>query len=296
MSLFNALGKLLRPDGSVAAELICPRCDQVLGPSHDDKDCASKGMSRRFFFGLMGATSAALAMRLEGIPLPTAHHMVVAHAGDYIRVKPAGDGVFAVAWERPKSDHGVRRINEGGAIILASTIEKFMGDEADRIYVDTNIPEMRITGVFDEHTHKPLEFRVVRASEVQAYRQAEEKRRREAEIQRHRQTIASREMHCCPRGLECFFRVPVDGDYVRQQSGWTFLDNFHPALGGDPRVCYRPVKGFELVYNHQYDSYQVQKLIPAHLRRLLQKYPKHPTVSRAALGNPLAKALRELPA
>lgn len=109
-------------------------------------------------FGLLGASSAALAMRIEGVPLPTAQHLVIAYPGDRIRVK--AKGVFSVAWDRPRPDKDAKRWNEDGMLIPASAIETFAPNEAERIYVDRGLAEMRIVSVIDDNTHQPpsLEF------------------------------------------------------------------------------------------------------------------------------------------
>ena len=281
--------------------MLCPRCEKPIDESHDAKACDSSGLTRRFFFGLLGATSAALAMRLDGIPLPAAQHIVVARAGDYLRVE--ANGVFAIAWERPKHDRAVKRYEEGH-LIEASDIQKFTPqDVAAGIYVNEYLPEMRIVSVIDDTTHKPLEFRVIRGEEIRRQRRDAEKLYEEQRVHRERQRLASREMRFAPQGVETFFRIPVEGDYVKRATYGDVSDLtdlvLEPACGGDPRVCYRALPGWDMVYSFRLDGYRIDRHLPENLRRLSQgKWGKHPAVSAAIdrLRHPGRRVIPRLPA
>jgi len=280
MSLLDAFGRLLRPAGTpTVAAVICPRCEKPMDERHDEKECSSKGLSRRFFFGLLGASSAALAMRLEGVPIPTAHHMVVARTGDYIRVQQRG--VFTIAWQVPREVLG-KTDEMGERITRASSLEDFMPKDSEHIYVDSTVPELRILSVVDKETHQPLEFRVVRASDIKKKREQEYAESRRLDNERHQREMRLNEMRHAPQGVETFLRVPVEGDYELRYGRALYTTSFQPACGGDARVCYRPLPGWEMVYSYQQDAMVLERKLPANLRRLSSgKWHKHPTVRQA---------------
>ena len=50
----------------VSTEVLCPHCEEAMGPYHDVDRCARKGMSRRFFLGGLGGLAVIAAA-----PVPT---------------------------------------------------------------------------------------------------------------------------------------------------------------------------------------------------------------------------------
>lgn len=45
-----------------STEILCPHCERSMDAGHDAEACARKGMSRRYFFGLMGGAAAAVVV------------------------------------------------------------------------------------------------------------------------------------------------------------------------------------------------------------------------------------------
>ena len=70
----NFLQRLFQSRTEAAPRLVCPHCEREMAENHDLDACARRFMSRRFFFGVVGAgvATAALAPQLAKLaePLP----------------------------------------------------------------------------------------------------------------------------------------------------------------------------------------------------------------------------------
>jgi hypothetical protein len=51
-----------------SSEILCPRCERPMDAEHDAEACARRGMSRRFFFGILGGATVVAAM--PALPAP----------------------------------------------------------------------------------------------------------------------------------------------------------------------------------------------------------------------------------
>lgn len=160
--------KILAPSEVAAREVICYRCERELGPFHDDEKCRDKGMSRRVFFGLMGASAAALAARVDGIPFPGATVQVRAYAGDMFSVETLG--AFTIAWDAAKTRHGNPFKSDDG-VIQAGGLLEFHGQDLARpdqwLRVHRGLAEMNILGVVEKETGRPVKFKMIRSDEVE---------------------------------------------------------------------------------------------------------------------------------
>lgn len=150
-----------------ARKIICYRCDREIDEQHQVEGCRKSAMSRRFFFGLAGASAAALALRLEGVPLPVARVQVVAYAGDMFEVETLG--AFTLAWEGAKTRHGNPFKTDDGLIQDGGLLE-FHGQDVSRpdqwLRVHRGLAEMNVLGLVDKATGKPVKYRIVRAEEA----------------------------------------------------------------------------------------------------------------------------------
>jgi hypothetical protein len=80
--LADSFGRIFTPEESPA--LLCPKCDKVMTQDHECKPFVIK---RRFFLGLLGASTAALVLRDQGVPIRTARTQVWANSGDMLFVE-----------------------------------------------------------------------------------------------------------------------------------------------------------------------------------------------------------------
>lgn len=160
--------KILAPGETEAREVICYRCEKELGPNHDEERCARKGMSRRFFFGLVGASSLALAARTEGIPIPGIRVQVRAYAGDMFEVETLNP--FTLAWDSAKTRGGNPFKSDDGLIQEGGLLE-FHGQDLARpdqwLRVHRGLAEMNVLGVVDKTTGQPVKYRIVRSEEAE---------------------------------------------------------------------------------------------------------------------------------
>lgn len=272
MKLFDAFGKLFSGGDEPPTELVCPRCDQPLA-DHDTAACDSRGMKRRVFLGLLGASSAALAMRLEGVPIPTARRPVLAASRDLLKVEHL-KAPFTVVYEKAREFNGQVFRNDDG--LAEGGVLKFpIG--SDRIRVNSLVCELVIVRAFDDASGKDLPFRIFRAKDADMDLPPMAKVTLDGvPVDRH--TLPEIHPANVPRGLQAFFRVPEHGDWVREKP----TDQvFYPMAGGVARAVYRPRDGYEFVYDPHSRRHYVDPFIPASLRRLRAKYVYHPTVDRA---------------
>lgn len=156
--------KILAPGERMNQRVICPHCEKEIEEGHDMAGCARKGMSRRVFFGIFGASAAALALRSNGVPLPTARVQVRAHAGDMFEVETLNP--FTLAWavakDKPfRSDDGV--LSTGGIL-------EFHGQDVARpdkwLRVIRRIPEIDVLAVLDKVTGRPVNYKIIRCEEA----------------------------------------------------------------------------------------------------------------------------------
>ncbi len=155
--------KILVPGERMNQRVLCPHCEKDM-EGHDALACARKGVSRRVFFGIFGASAAALALRIEGIPLPSAKVQVRAFAGDMFEVETLNP--FTLAWgvakDKPfKDDHGA--LSTGGIL-------EFHGQDVARpdkwLRVHRGLPEMEVLGLVDKVTGSPVKYRIIRSEEA----------------------------------------------------------------------------------------------------------------------------------
>ena len=156
--------KILAPGERMNQRVICPHCEKEIEEGHDIAGCARKGMSRRVFFGVFGASAAALALRSNGVPLPTARVQVRANAGDMFEVETLNP--FTLAWAVAKdkpfsSDDGI--VSTGGML-------EFHGQDVARpdkwLRVHRSLPEMEVLALLDKVTGQEVKYRIVRSEEA----------------------------------------------------------------------------------------------------------------------------------
>lgn len=159
--------KILAPGETEGRAVVCYRCEKELGPDHDEERCARRGMSRRFFFGLVGASSMALAARTEGIPLPSARVQVIARAGDMFEVETLN--AFTIAWDAAINRNGLPFKNDEGILQKGGLLE-FCGQDVARpdqwLRVHRGLAEMNVLAVMDKVTGQPVKYKIVREEEA----------------------------------------------------------------------------------------------------------------------------------
>ena len=152
---------------TLSRKIICHRCEREIDERHEVEGCAKNGMSRRFFFGLAGASAAALALRLEGVPIPQARIQVIAYAGDMFEVETLNP--FTIAWEGAKTRNGNPFKADDGLIQDGGLLE-FHGQDVSRpdkwLRVHRGLSEMNVLGLVDKATGKPIKYRIVRSEEA----------------------------------------------------------------------------------------------------------------------------------
>lgn len=165
----KAASQIFTPGQIASRAVICHRCEEELGPAHDDEACSRIGLSRRVFFGLMGASAAALAARIEGVPIPGARIQVIARAGDMFEVETLNP--FSIAWEGARTKTGNPFKTDDG-VIAEGGILQFHGQDLARpdkwLRVHRGLSEMNILGLLDTNTGKPVKYRIVRHDDAEA--------------------------------------------------------------------------------------------------------------------------------
>lgn len=164
----SAKSTLILPGSDETRKVVCYRCEREIDERHEVEGCRKSGMSRRFFFGLAGASAAALVARLEGIPLPTARHQVVAHAGDMFEVETLN--AFTIAWEGAKTRNGHPFKTDEGLVQDGGILE-FHGQDVSRpdkwLRVHRGLAEMNVLELRDKVTGKPIKYRIIRSEECE---------------------------------------------------------------------------------------------------------------------------------
>lgn len=164
-----SLAKILAPGEAPARTLVCPHCERELDERHEVEGCRKKGeMPRRLFLGLLGASSAALSARLDGVPLPQARVQVIAGAGDMFEVETLNP--FSIAWEAAHNFRGAAFKNDDG-ILQECGILHFHGQDIARpdkwLRVHRGLKDMNVLGIRDEVTGKPVRYRIVRNTQAE---------------------------------------------------------------------------------------------------------------------------------
>ena len=266
------------------AEVLCPYCEKSLADGHNQDKCAQRGMSRRsfFFMGIMGASSIALAKRLEGIPLTSARVQVIARWRDLIHVLNP-QGPFVVAYDSAKRVRDVARVKQspypdalslamekpGGLFSVPAERLEFHAGDSRRARVSYSVDEMQILAVTDKATGKPLDYEIVREPRVEFTQAAWRKQDKERREKEKRESAAT--------------------ERIRYKYG----ARARAAAG----IVAPP--GYERVFNAESGMFVDVPTEVLRAQKLLAKHPKHPTVlaiyHRAQYGGDKAQPLR-LPA
>lgn len=185
MSILNIFGrqrigpevKILSPGERMNQRVLCPHCEKELDGGHDPIACSKRGVSRRVFFGLFGASAAALAMRAEGHPLPFAKVQVRAYAGDMFEVETLNP--FTLAWGSAKTRAGNPFKADDGTIAEGGILE-FHGQDVARpdkwLRVHRGLSEMEVLGLVDKVTGLPVKYKIVRSGDADKLESAAQKR------------------------------------------------------------------------------------------------------------------------
>lgn len=182
--------KILAPGERMNQRVICPHCEKEIEEGHDMVTCARKGMSRRYFFGMLGATAAALALKTQTDPVPFFKPVVVAHAGDMFEVETLNP--FTLAWGVAKDSP----FRDDQGVVSTGGILEFHGQDVARpdkwLRVHRGLPKMNVLGIIDKITGKEVDYKIIPSEEADKRVGLAEKRVMQEHYTAARQIMAER--------------------------------------------------------------------------------------------------------